>query len=65
VLVHCAAGLGRTGTLAALLLVEGGLEPEAAIARVRQARPGTLETADQEAFVRRWAADRAGGSVPG
>lgn len=64
VLLHCAAGLGRTGTLAATLLVEGGLEPEAAIARVRQARPGTLETAGQEAFVRRWAAKGSIGSVP-
>lgn len=52
VLVHCAAGLGRTGTVAAALLVAQGLEPQAAIDRVREVRPGTLETVEQEAFVR-------------
>ncbi len=51
VLVHCAAGLGRTGTMAAKLLVEFGVPPAEAISRVRAARPGTLETAEQEAFV--------------
>jgi len=50
--IHCAAGLGRTGTIAAALLVRSGMEPDDAIARVRAARPGTLETAAQEAFVR-------------
>ena len=52
VLVHCAFGLGRTGTLVARLLVDAGLEPGDAIARVRKARPGTIETAAQAAFVR-------------
>jgi ADP-ribosyl-[dinitrogen reductase] hydrolase len=50
--IHCAAGLGRTGTIAAALLVRTGVEPDDAIARIRAARPGTLETAAQEAFVR-------------
>jgi ADP-ribosyl-[dinitrogen reductase] hydrolase len=50
--IHCAAGLGRTGTVAAKLLVALGLSPDAAIASVRAARPGTIETADQEDFVR-------------
>jgi protein-tyrosine phosphatase len=50
--VHCAAGLGRTGMLVARLLVEeGGLAPEAAIAKVRTARPGTIETEGQARFV--------------
>lgn len=52
VVVHCAAGLGRTGTVAASLLVLQGLSGEAAITRVRQVRPGTLETVAQEEFVR-------------
>lgn len=51
VLVHCAAGLGRTGTMVARLLTAMGLEGEAAIAEVRAARPGTIETEGQRAFV--------------
>jgi ADP-ribosyl-[dinitrogen reductase] hydrolase len=51
VLVHCRGGLGRAGTIAARLLVELGMEPTEAIARVRAARPGAIETSDQEKFV--------------
>jgi protein-tyrosine phosphatase len=51
VAIHCAAGLGRTGLLAARLLVDRGLTADEAIARVRRARPGTIETARQEAYV--------------
>jgi ADP-ribosyl-[dinitrogen reductase] hydrolase len=50
-LVHCAFGMGRTGTLVARLLVDRGIDPAEAIARVRSARPGTIETAAQAAFV--------------
>lgn len=49
--VHCRGGLGRTGMIAARLLVELGTEPGAAIARVREARPAAIETDEQEAFV--------------
>jgi ADP-ribosyl-[dinitrogen reductase] hydrolase len=52
VLVHCRGGLGRAGTIAARLLIELGMEPEIAIARVRAVRPGAIETSDQERFVR-------------
>lgn len=49
--IHCRGGLGRTGMIAARLLVELGSEPEIAIARVREVRPGSIETKQQEAFV--------------
>jgi ADP-ribosyl-[dinitrogen reductase] hydrolase len=71
ILLHCRAGLGRTGTIAARLLVELGVPAEAAIARVREARPGTIETSEQEAYVRRHAdpaadvIDRARGALLG
>ena len=52
VLLHCRGGLGRTGTIAARLLVELGAAPGDAIAAVRRARPGAIETAAQEAYVR-------------
>jgi protein-tyrosine phosphatase len=57
VVVHCRMGLGRTGTIAARMLVEAGDSPEAAIAAVRAARPGTIETAAQADHVRRISAD--------
>lgn len=52
VVVHCRGGLGRAGLVAALLLIETGLEAEAAIGAVRAARPGAIETAAQERYVR-------------
>jgi ADP-ribosyl-[dinitrogen reductase] hydrolase len=53
ILLHCRGGLGRTGTIAARLLIELGLQPETAIRAVRAARQGTIETGGQEAYVRR------------
>lgn len=52
VLVHCRGGLGRAGTVAALMLIECGEAPEMAIKRVRSVRPGAIETAEQERWVR-------------
>ena len=51
VLVHCRGGLGRAGTIAARLLVELGERPDEAIRRVREVRPGALETGNQEDHV--------------
>ena len=54
--MHCYAGLGRTGTIAARLLIEHGARPVDAIAEVRRIRPGSIETFEQESYVRaaRW-----------
>lgn len=49
--VHCLGGLGRTGTVAARLLVEYGERPDLAVARVRDARPGAIQTYEQERYV--------------
>lgn len=50
--IHCRGGFGRTGTLAAQILVELGTDPEAAMRHVRDVRPGTIETSGQEAYIR-------------
>lgn len=51
--VHCKGGLGRAGMMAARLLAELGVDPEAAIEAVRRARQGAIETPAQAALVRR------------
>ncbi len=51
VILHCYAGLGRTGTVAAKLLVEFGTSSFAAIERVRETRPGSIETREQELYL--------------
>lgn len=49
--IHCRAGIGRSGTVAARILVERGMAPAAAIAWVRQHRRGAIETDTQQAYV--------------
>ena len=51
VVLHCHGGLGRTGTIAARLLIEFGEEARAAIDKVRAARYGAIETREQEEYV--------------
>ncbi len=55
VVVHCRGGLGRTGTVAACVLVAlGSHSADGAIDAVRAARKGTVQTEGQEDFVRRF-----------
>ncbi|MBX2878939.1 MAG: dual specificity protein phosphatase family protein [Granulosicoccus sp.] len=51
VILHCYAGLGRTGMIAARLLVEMGLTPEEAVASVRLNNKRRIQTKSQLAFV--------------
>lgn len=55
VMVHCWAGQGRTGTVAACALIDRGSSPEDALADVRRARPGAVENAPQIELVNSWA----------
>jgi atypical dual specificity phosphatase len=58
IVVHCGAGIGRTGTMIACYLVDRGMTADEAVQLVRMKRPGSVETAEQEAAVRSFAARR-------
>ncbi len=51
IVIHCRGGLGRTGLLAAWLLIDLGEAPRRALTRVRRVRPGAVETDEQEEYV--------------
>jgi ADP-ribosyl-[dinitrogen reductase] hydrolase len=51
IVVHCAGGFGRTGTVVARILIDFGMPPAEAVETVRQARPGAIETTAQENHV--------------
>ena len=51
VAVHCAAGLGRTGTVLAGYLIAEGVPLNPAISRIRSVRPGAIETREQIIFL--------------
>lgn len=58
--VHCWAGRGRSGLVAACCIAARGFEPDAAIALVRRHRRRAVETPEQEemvsALAQRWRA---------
>jgi protein-tyrosine phosphatase len=58
-LVHCEGGIGRTGTMAAAYWIARGLTVADAIARIRKARRGAVESEDQKRVLHRFAEVRA------
>jgi hypothetical protein len=58
--IHCYAGLGRTGTVAALILMQYGFGARAAMQRVREARPGSVQSIEQEYYLRGRISDGSG-----
>jgi atypical dual specificity phosphatase len=55
VVVHCQAGIGRTGTFAAAYWIAKGLTVDEALSRVREARPFAVETPEQRAVLDQFA----------
>jgi len=54
VAVACRGGIGRTGTLLGLVLIELGCSSASAIVRVRTMKPECIDPGRQEEFVRSW-----------
>lgn len=53
VMVHCAAGMGRAGTILACYLIKHeGLGADEAIARIRNERPGSIQSESQENVIK-------------
>lgn len=59
IVIHCMAGLGRAGLVAACCLVALGFTPDEAIKEVREVRPGSLQTPQQAEYIHSFADYRA------
>jgi atypical dual specificity phosphatase len=57
--VHCQAGIGRTGTFAAAYWIAQGLTAAEAITRIRAGRPQAVETSEQRTALEEFAVMRA------
>ncbi len=56
VAVHCRQGIGRSSLIAALLLISAGMDPEAALAQIRQARGCAVpDTIEQSSWIKSFA----------
>jgi protein-tyrosine phosphatase len=56
VAVHCWAGLGRAGTIAACVLLSKGFSANGAVSLVRYVRPGAIQSDVQEKLIAKFAA---------
>lgn len=54
VMAHCKTGCGRTGMIAAGVLIKLGWDTESAIEHIREIRPGSLEVVKQLLFLRNY-----------
>lgn len=52
IVLHCLAGVGRSGTVAVRMLMEQGMPFDTALAAVRRVRPGAVESPEQLAWLR-------------
>jgi len=51
ILIHCKGGIGRTGTIAAMILHDLKIPMSSAVEQVRAVRKGAIETLQQEDFL--------------
>lgn len=57
ILIHCKGGFGRTGTVAAMILIDTGVPVDKAVERCRAARENAVENEEQLNFLKEYARD--------